>query len=523
MSYQVLARKWRPRTLQTLVGQAPILRILTNALEQKRLHHAYLFTGTRGVGKTTLARILAKCLNCEAGVTAIPCNICKACHDIDKGQFLDLYEIDAASRTKVEDTRDLLDNVPYPPIQGRYKIYLIDEVHMLSHHSFNALLKTLEEPPAHVKFLLATTDPKRLPITILSRCLQFHLKRISSAQIATHLQHICNIENIPSEQAALERLAQAADGSMRDALSLLDQAIAYGNGAISLADISILLGSITQEDLFPLLETLVLREGKKMFDLMTQLAEQAPDFEQLFETLIHCLHRIAIVQIVPSALPAEESISLLAQRFTPEDIQAYYQIALLGRRDIAITPTPQQGFEMTLLRMLAFKPAPTSIDSPLRTFTSSVAIAPPPTTMMAKTVNDTAEMAIDALPTKLPLWRELLPQLDLSGMAYALAANCTLTQFTDTKAELTLSVNHQAMLNSKLKERIAEALSQHFKRSILVDFKMTAMHTDLNTPVKQSLHEQEEKRVQATQIFLQDEQVKKLVEMYDASVEVSLL
>lgn len=341
-----------------MVGQEHILRMLTNALEQQRLHHAYLFTGTRGVGKTTLARILAKCLNCETGITSTPCGTCGTCRSIDAGQFLDLYEVDAASRTKVEDTRELLDNVLYAPTQGRYKIYLIDEVHMLSNHSFNALLKTLEEPPEHVKFLLATTDPKRLPITILSRCLQFHLKRITPEQIAAHLHHLCEQENIPAEKAGLEKLAHAADGSMRDALSLLDQAIAYGQGSVKKVDVYAMLGSMADDALLPLLEALATQDGKQLFDALAIFADSAPDFHQVLEELINLLHQIAIKQILPDHHAHDAELAHLSQLFTPEDVQLYYQIALLGRRDLALSPSPLQGFEMTLLRMLAFKPEP---------------------------------------------------------------------------------------------------------------------------------------------------------------------
>lgn len=356
MTYQVLARKWRPHRFKDMVGQEHILRMLSNALEQKRLHHAYLLTGTRGVGKTTLARIMAKCLNCETGITPTPCDTCATCKSIDAGQFLDLFEIDAASRTKVEDTRDILENVPYPPTQGRYKIYLIDEVHMLSNHSFNALLKTLEEPPEHVKFILATTDPKKLPITILSRCLQFHLKRITPEQIAAHLQQIGAAENLSCDTSALSRIAKAADGSMRDALSLLDQAIAYGHGAVNTADVNAMLGSMAQDDILPLLTALAEKNGMQLFTAISQLAERAPDFKQVLEELISALHQIAITQMVPNAISVDESLKQLATAFTPEEIQLYYQIALLGRRDLAHAPNPHQGFEMTMLRMLAFKP-----------------------------------------------------------------------------------------------------------------------------------------------------------------------
>ncbi|VVC76172.1 DNA polymerase III subunit tau [Aquicella siphonis] len=508
MSYQVLARKWRPRNFQDMVGQEPILRMLANALEQKRLHHAYLLTGTRGVGKTTLGRILSKCLNCESGITDSPCGTCHACRAIDAGQFLDLYEVDAASRTKVEDTRELLDNVLYPPTQGRYKIYLIDEVHMLSNHSFNALLKTLEEPPEHVKFILATTDPKRLPVTILSRCLQFHLKRITSEQIEKHLQHICAAENINHDDRALDRLARAADGSMRDALSLLDQAVAYGRGTVNLADIHSMLGCTAQEDLLPLLDALAAQNGSQVFELAAQLAERAPDYQQLLEELIQLFHKIAVIQVVPDAAQAEASLTAIARRFSPEDIQLYYQIALLGRRDLSLAPVPQQGFEMTLLRMLAFKPGRPENDNPAAPVVSKPDTAPVVT----------APRPASASPAD---WRDILPKLELSGMAYALAANCTLEKISGNKVTLALSVNHEPMLNAKLKERITEALGRYLKQDIQLEIMIT--EGELITPLKQEQSEHEQKLTRAKQTILQDTQIKKLIDMYDATVEVSLI
>lgn len=522
MSYQVLARKWRPRTFKDMVGQEPILRMLANALEQKRLHHAYLLTGTRGVGKTTLARILAKCLNCETGITSTPCGSCHACSAIDAGQFLDLYEVDAASRTKVEDTRELLDNVLYPPSQGRYKIYLIDEVHMLSNHSFNALLKTLEEPPEHVKFLLATTDPKRLPITILSRCLQFHLKRITPPQIAAHLQHICGTENISNEHAALEKLAQAADGSMRDALSLLDQAIAYGHGGVNTADVHAMLGSMAQDDLLPLLAALAAQDGKNLFGLIAHLSERAPDFQQVLEELTALFHQIAVVQIVPDALTIEENVRTLAQQFTPEEVQLYYQIALLGRRDLALTPSPQQGFEMTMLRMLAFKPGLGAVENTPKPV--SVAVKPSP--LIPSSVLPQQEKKSVSVTAAAPLtdpgeWRVMLPKLELSGMAYALASNCTLEKISGNKVELALAASHQPMLNAKLKERLAEALSRHLGLPIQLD--ITTTSAELLTPVKQQQQEHGQRLTSARQAIMQNPQVKKFIEMYDATVEVSLV
>jgi len=516
MNYQVLARKWRPRSFSTMVGQEPILRMLSNALEQKRLHHAYLFTGTRGVGKTTIARILAKCLNCENGITPNPCGTCANCTAIDNGQFLDLYEIDAASRTKVEDTRELLDNVPYPPSQGRCKVYLIDEAHMLSNSSFNALLKTLEEPPEHVKFILATTDPKRLPITILSRCLQFHLKRITPEQIAKHLQHICDTETIKYDVSALEKLATAADGSMRDALSLLDQAIAYGHGAVKHADVYAMLGSMAQDDLLPLLNALAAQDGKLLLETVAQMAEQAPDFKQLLEELISLLHKTAIAQIVPETAKQDAVIRALATQLPAEDIQLYYQIALLGRRDLALTPSPQQGFEMTLLRMLAFAPAD-----------AATTITPtPPKEKSTKEVKTPvaakpAAIAVQAPAQAMQNWQDILPKLELTGMAYALASNCVLQEMADNKVKLALSTTHQPMLNQKLKDRIAEALERLLKHPVQLDIDLTT--ADLPTPQKQNQQEQEQRLASAKQSVLQDPRVKKLIEMYDASVEVALL
>lgn len=360
MSYQVLARKWRPRSFAELVGQEHVLRALINALDNDRLHHAFLFTGTRGVGKTTIARILAKSLNCENGISSTPCGVCSACTEINEGRFVDLIEVDAASRTKVEDTRELLENVQYSPTRGRYKVYLIDEVHMLSTHSFNALLKTLEEPPPHVKFLLATTDPQKLPVTILSRCLQFNLKRLPVEQIKGHLESILKQESVNAETSAILAIARAADGSMRDALSLLDQAIAYGSGALTADDVRTMLGSIEQSHITDILTLLAVGDAQKLMQRVDTLAEHAPDFAGVLSEMISCLHRIALAQVVPNTIDAgidnHEHIQQLAQTLSPQDVQLYYQIALIGRKDLPLAPDPRSGFEMILLRMLAFMP-----------------------------------------------------------------------------------------------------------------------------------------------------------------------
>ncbi len=360
MSYQVLARKWRPRTFGEMVGQEHVLKALINALDRGRLHHAYLFTGTRGVGKTTVARILAKCLNCETGIVSSPCGVCSTCVEINEGRFVDLIEVDAASRTKVEDTRELLDNVQYSPTSGRFKIYLIDEVHMLSNSSFNALLKTLEEPPEHVKFLLATTDPQKLPATILSRCLQFNLKNMSPEKIVAYLQDILAEETVPNEESALWQLARAADGSMRDALSLTDQAIAFGNGKLTEAEVTSMLGTIDHGFVQKLVEALAAADGAQVLQAVAQFAEHAPDYAAALAEMQTFLHRVAIAQALPEALDNSygdrKAILALAGKIAPEDVQLFYQTALLGQRDLHLCPVPRTGFEMTLLRMLAFKP-----------------------------------------------------------------------------------------------------------------------------------------------------------------------
>lgn len=360
MSYQVLARKWRPRNFHEMVGQEHVLTALVNALDHQRLHHAYLFTGTRGVGKTTIARIFAKCLNCETGISSNPCGTCASCTEIAEGRFVDLIEVDAASRTKVEDTRELLDNVQYAPTRGRFKVYLIDEVHMLSGHSFNALLKTLEEPPPHIKFLLATTDPQKLPVTILSRCLQFHLKNMSQERIVGYLSHVLAQEQFGFQEPALWQLARAADGSMRDALSLTDQAIAFGNGQVNEAEVSAMLGTIDRRFIYTILTALAVLDGPQVLQAVAEMAEHAPDYAGALADIISVLHRVALAQTVPSALDNslgdQEQVLKLAQSIASEDVQLFYQMALHGRKDISISPDPRAGFEMTLLRMLAFKP-----------------------------------------------------------------------------------------------------------------------------------------------------------------------
>lgn len=389
MSYQVLARKWRPRSFNEMVGQTHVLKALINALDSQRLHHAYLFTGTRGVGKTTIARIIAKCLNCETGISSAPCGVCSICREIDGGRFVDLIEVDAASRTKVEDTRELLDNVQYSPSRGRFKVYLIDEVHMLSTSSFNALLKTLEEPPPHVKFLLATTDPQKLPVTVLSRCLQFSLKNMPPERVVDHLTHVLTAEQIPFENDALWLLGRAADGSMRDAMSLTDQAIAFGEGKVLAADVRAMLGTLDHGQVYGVLHALLEGDARSLIEAVRHLAEQGPDWNGVLAEMLNVLHRVAIAQALPDAVDNgqgdRERVLELARVLPSEDVQFYYQMGLIGRRDLPLSPDPRSGFEMVLLRMLAFRPADTH-DAPrvaLKPLGISQATADPATNPVA--------------------------------------------------------------------------------------------------------------------------------------------
>ncbi|SFM54236.1 DNA polymerase III subunit gamma/tau [Marinobacter zhejiangensis] len=429
MSYQVLARKWRPQTFQDMVGQEHVLQALVHALENQRLHHAYLFTGTRGVGKTTIGRLLARCLNCETGVTPTPCGVCDSCREIQEGRFVDLIEIDAASRTGVDDMRELTDNVQYSPTRGRFKVYLIDEVHMLTNQSFNAFLKTLEEPPEHVKFLLATTDPQKLPVTILSRCLQFNLKRMTPEHVAGHLKHVLTEEGIPFDEPALWLLARAADGSMRDALSLTDQAIAYGNQKLAASDVSSMLGTIDQRDIEKLVATLVAGNGPALLSEIQRISDFSPDYGVILADLLSLFHRVTMEQVIPgsvdNSLGDAGQVQSLARQLSAEDAQLFYQSALMGRKDLAITPDAKMGFEMTLLRMLAFRPGaerrePSAVQSG-RPLASEPSEEPGPVESAGAHPEPAAEAA-EALPMQ-PVADELshqTPSLDSAAAAEAI-------------------------------------------------------------------------------------------------------
>ena len=523
MSYQALARKWRPRTFQAMVGQQHVLQALINSLDQNRLHHAYLFTGTRGVGKTTIARILAKCLNCEQGVSSTPCEICSACKAINEGRFIDLIEVDAASRTKVEDTRELLDNVQYMPTQGRYKVYLIDEVHMLSGHSFNALLKTLEEPPEHVKFLLATTDPQKLPATVLSRCLQFHLKNLVPEQISDHLAKLLQQENIAFEPTALKQLARAAQGSLRDGLSLLDQAISFCNGEVTTAQVSTMLGTIDHSLTFAILQALINRDTPSIFAQIQSLALVGIDFHTALEDLLSLLHQLAVLQAVPAATNEElenrEALLTLSQSITAEDLQLFYQIGLIGRRDLPLAPSAKVGFEMVLLRMLAFQPAQPAKTPPLSTpIATPITLTKPQP--MPSIKNNKASAASEAitLPIKASVqnWADLIKQLNLSGISQLLAQNCVLQSQTENQIELVLSPQQAPLLNDNAKQRITDALRQHFGNSIQLTIRLG--DSQQTSPAAQAATKASILQQAAERAVLADPNIQSLLSQFDGII-----
>jgi DNA polymerase-3 subunit gamma/tau len=502
MSYQVLARKWRPKTFREMVGQEHVLQALINALDHDRLHHAYLFTGTRGVGKTTIARILSKCLNCEAGVSSQPCGSCSSCLEIAEGRSVDLIEVDAASRTKVEDTRELLDNVQYAPTHSRFKIYLIDEVHMLSTHSFNALLKTLEEPPPHVKFLLATTDPQKLPATVLSRCLQFNLKNMPPEQIVGHLGNVLEQEMVSYEEPALWLLARAASGSMRDALSLTDQAIAYSSGKIDEAGVRSMLGSVDLGYVYELLEAVTEGEPAKVLETVERMSQHAPDFEGSLDELLSLIHRVATAQVVPDAIDNSwgdaERVADMARTITAEDAQLFYQIALNGKRDMPMAPDPRRGFEMILLRILAFRPdvaadqpsgtgSPQTVPTPTRAagegsvpvkksaeVSGSSHVMSPTTSDRPGPVEPLASSALPAVTAGQFEWKNLVTEnwchllelLGLAGIVYNIASHCELNSRDGTSLEFVLDNAHTALFNDSHSDKLGLALENYFGTSV---------------------------------------------------------
>jgi len=515
-TYTALARKWRPRAFAELIGQDHVRRALVNALETGRVHHAFLFTGTRGVGKTTIARILAKCLNCETGVTAIPCGVCASCREIDAGRFVDLIEVDAASRTKVDDTRELLDNVQYAPTRGRYKVYLIDEVHMLSTHSFNALLKTLEEPPPHVKFLLATTDPQKLPVTVLSRCLQFNLKRIPVAQIAAHLRAILEKEGIDFEPAGLTLVAQAADGSMRDGLSLLDQLIAFGGGRAGETEARAMLGTISRDHVLQLAERLAAADATELLRYAQSLEEWAPDYAQVLDELASLLARIALKQVVRDYdgddLYAPELLERLAQAIPPEDVQLYYQTAIIGRRDLALAPDPRTGFEMAILRMVAFRPQAGSGESRPPGAAQGVQVA--------RTVapGTSAAAVASGAPVPAPAgqeWASIVAALELTGAGRQLAAHCVLVGREGALVRLALDPRSKVMRTPAIEEKLAQALGKYYGESVRLE--ISAALPQAETPAQADERASQEESESARRAFESDPGVQGFRERFGAT------
>ena len=532
MSYQVLARKWRPRNFTEMVGQEHVVRALSNALDNDRLHHAYLFTGTRGVGKTTLARILSKSLNCEQGVSATPCGECSVCREIDEGRFVDLLEVDAASKTGVDDTRELLDNVPYAPVRGRYKVYLIDEVHMFSGHSFNALLKTLEEPPPHVKFLLATTDPQKVPVTVLSRCLQFNLKRLPVAQIEGQLRHILAAEAVEFEPAALGVLARAADGSMRDGLSLLDQAISFGGGTVHTGDVRAMLGVVATERLPDLLSAVHRGDGATVLAEIEAMAEYAPDFGGMLREVVTLLHRVALLQQVPDAVqPAWGEIDrlrALAAEIPAEDIQLYYQIALTGQRDLPLAPEERGGFEMVMLRMLAFRPAadgtthPTTVDvtekGAGRPGEQGTSVAPvsTPAERPGEPAMAAREPSSDTASNPFTDWHAFVDGLQIKGMASQLADNCTLSAWDGRVLKLRVDPVCSSLIDSLAQQRLHEAIEAKLGRALTLA--LEAGSAESETPAQRQAREQQTRQRQTEADIAGDPLVLAMQETFDAEI-----
>ncbi len=569
MSYQVLARKWRPKSFKTLVGQDHVVRALTNALDQNRLHHAYLFTGTRGVGKTTLARILAKSLNCETGITATPCGVCNACTEIDRGRFVDLIEVDAASNTQVDAMRDLLDNAQYAPTSGRFKVYIIDEVHMLSKSAFNAMLKTLEEPPSHVKFILATTDPQKVPVTVLSRCLQFNLRQMAGTSIISHLQTILAQENIAFELTALHLIARAANGSMRDALSLTDQAIAYGGQTVNEAEVRSMLGAIDQSYIYQLIDALIANDGATLIEHAKVMEARSLSFEAALGDLSQLLHQLSMIQVVPEAVaedvPDRAILLRLANQISAEHLQLYYQIACLGKRDIGLAPDEFAGFTMTLLRMLAFTPNATSKPSAEKKTIISNNPAKSAKAVLASTVVESAKLDatleikqeitenkpehnIDdssqtdlnestSVETTLPNeaneilkvestapannktnfdgnWRALLEKLKL-GIVTSLAQHCELTHFDEHSISLTVPESQKHLLVPQYQEKLAALISQFFAKKIKLQFSIGGSG---NSPAKQMMQEKAQAQANAEDAIEQDLFVQALLNEFGASI-----
>ena len=514
MAYLVLARKWRPRKFSELVGQDHVVRALINALDRDQLHHAYLFTGTRGVGKTTIARIFAKALNCEQGVASTPCGECTSCQEIDEGRFIDLIEVDAASNRKVEETRELLDNVPYSPARGRYKVYLIDEIHMLSKHSFNALLKTLEEPPPHVKFLLATTEPQKLPITVISRCLQFNLKRLPVALIEERLKLIAKEEKIQAETSGLRLLAEAADGSMRDALSLMDQVIAFGDDDITEADTRLMLGTIPREQVLKLLYLLANKDGPGLLAHIAGMDELAPDYRGVLDELLGLLKTLALAQVVPEAAAGAEGIAELTGLIAPEDVQLFYDIGVKGRVSVEQLPDPRAAFEMLMVRMLVFSPA-------AGTEPGDGQIMPVGDSSTIGSAGKTSAHKESAGPEKGGLaheeWAALGVKLPISGATRQLAANCELERREEGAVWLRLAPEAASMLTDQLKKRLRKGLADYFEHDLRLHIETSETRSE--TLAGREGREAIERQRAAERSIASDPNIQAMQDAFGASVQ----
>ncbi|MDP2793366.1 MAG: DNA polymerase III subunit gamma/tau [Sulfurisoma sp.] len=571
MSYQVLARKWRPKSFATLVGQEHVVRALTHALDQQRLHHAYLFTGTRGVGKTTIARIMAKALNCETGITATPCGTCSSCQEIDNGRFVDLIEVDAATNTKVDQMRDLLDNAVYSPTRGRFKVFVIDEVHMLSTSAFNAMLKTLEEPPEHIKFILATTDPQKIPVTVLSRCLQFNLKQMPPGHIVEHLTRILEAEQVSCEPAALRHIAKAAAGSMRDALSLLDQAIAHGAGRVTEEDVRDMLGTVGEDHLHAILDGLVAGDAQAMLAVADGMDARSLSFDSALQELATLFHRIALAQFAPQAIIDEserQRLAPYAAGFDREFLQLCYQIAIHGRDDLPLAPDEYAGFTMTLLRLVAFRPempallgttasaaqasaAPrpvprgTAAATPAQSApvqaaaVAPVAVSPAPTTGLREQAIPVGEAKlvgrpsggtflpppstpVPAAPAAATEWHAIADRLTLTGMAKQLAQHCELAELAESQITLRLPPAHKGLLMNKgQQDKLQTELQTHFGRPLKLDIVLGDVQSE--TPAARTATERRERQEHAIAAIEQDPFVREVVDLFDASIDESTI
>ncbi|HMW16221.1 MAG TPA: DNA polymerase III subunit gamma/tau [Accumulibacter sp.] len=541
MSYQVLARKWRPRSFASLVGQEHVVRALTHALTDGRLHHAYLFTGTRGVGKTTLARILAKALNCETGISATPCGQCSTCQEIDAGRFVDLLEVDAATNTRVEEMRQLLENAVFAPTRGRFKVYVIDEVHMLSQSAFNAMLKTLEEPPEHVKFILATTDPQKIPVTVLSRCLQFNLKQLTPSLITAHLKHILEVEAVDAEVGALHLLARSASGSMRDALSLLDQAIAHGAGRVEETSVRAMLGAIDLDHLLSILDALLADDAAASLRIADEMATRSLSFDTALQELANLFTRLQIAQLAPQALadelPERQRLLDLAARIDPEFVQLAYQIAIHGRQELPLAPDERAGFVMTLLRLHAFWPAVDDDGSaggerPVSTVAHSAAPSRPTPRLVkvpgaASTAVEAPLAAISEPTVQVPVaapetaspphdWHALIAALKVTGMARELGQHCELSELNGTRIALRLSPTHRHLSIKPAQDKLQQALSEHFRQAMQLSITIADLAGD--SPAAVAQRDRQQRLGRAIAAVEEDGFVREIIDIFDATL-----